>query len=228
MSGPFIVNRLPRQFASRDELDQMITDQLIALLSLEHRELLTRVLGGEADATQEMATALDDLIIEQTKILGWAITVCTLAQRRFSAWETATDGVERMQQFAAALVESARIMHGEKKPPLSSDTYVARQATIVELRLVLRQLQTRQKPRHHSFSLDEQVRMFCAAVTGNPYPYLNANLDSWTSFLQGRQRLLDESDHPAALFDAWLVWCTNLEPEQVRRKLSRLKPAQNQ
>ena len=89
MSGPFILNHPPCQFASRDELDQTITDQLIALLSLEHRELLTRVLAGEDAAPPEMATALDNLIIEQTRILSWRIAVCTLAHRRFAAWETA-------------------------------------------------------------------------------------------------------------------------------------------
>lgn len=114
-------------------------------------------------------------------------------------------------------------MHGEKKPPISSDAYAAKQATVAELQLVLSQLQVRIAARHRNFSVAEQAEEFRSLVTENPCPYLNANPESWATFLRDRGGLLDSFDHPAALFDEWLAFWTKREPEQVRQKISRLK-----
>jgi hypothetical protein len=178
-------------------------------------------------------TLLDEEIIHQTETLGWRITLSEMVKFRLSRWDHKDNGPELVRRFDVAWQRSILIIQGKALPPMTDvDFWHLKQETVVELRMILNSLRTvfarlKRKP-----SIGDVLAAFSKCVSESPatYRHLNAKLKLWRAFLTQNKDvclpiLMGDRASPAAIFDQFIAWPAGFEPESVRQKISRLRPA---
>jgi hypothetical protein len=173
---------------------------------------------------------LDALILKQAETMGWRLGLSALVHLRFSEWDSYPNGPALFEQYGKALAKSARRFQKRELPPIDDpDLYRAKQETVLELRLLLRDLRNVFSTRRIQPSSDELIDYFQKTVSaeGDAFIHLKTNMNSWLQFFRSDPisvKLLFNAKRAAlaALFDSWLASSKGFDPETVRQKISEL------
>ena len=234
---PLIISTMPRQFGpsatpAEDDMGAWISAELDRIMEEFLVEASERELWAQrADAAlpASLWARLDELIIYQTESLGDLIEHSAVVQLRIRHWKEASTGIELYRRYNAARDKNMRHLHrqGGSLPPVDPGFKAFKVATVSQLRVVLPDLQVYFATLRRRATPAELIARFRHTIAQRQCAHLQANQDSWESFLAGQTRhqtvesLIKQK--PAALFDAWAAGATTYEPEVLRQKIARQK-----
>jgi hypothetical protein len=233
-----IANRIPWT-GTRDGFSESITKELLAgfrrELTRDELCLFDAAVNKQKPADVESAALaaifakLDDFILDQTRTVGWRMTLSPLVSMRFNQWELSRD-CKRFTEFGRAMANAVKVIDRKQKPRISDpEWYTFHQQTVQELDLLLRKFRTFAQSAR---LVDAQVFSDWVKVhieaNAEILPCLAKNRESLVEFIISTGRpvlaLVIERPNPSpsAFFCDWFGSAMGIEPEQLRQKISLL------
>ena len=170
----------------------------------------------QAELTPQMFALLDAEIIFQAESLGWRIMLSPLVHARLWAWEQNPAGYETAERFWNALQKQNRIIHHLQLPPVGRGQKENKEATVRELRGLLKILPL-------SVPTSKLVSEFKRQAAEQGCNNVIQNLDSWETFITQRPAEFRTSRRaPGSLYNAWLAWATGYRQEPLRKLITKL------
>lgn len=163
---------------------------------------------------------LDNIILEQGRIVGTLLAYSDLVMSRVLSWER--EDYRMTKRWLAALDKAARIHQRKKRAPLKDPLLRQhKKEALKQLNPAIRRLREeiqKQQRRVRASPNDVLVAFFNEAR--NPdLPFLRKNLRLWMDYcLQNPLPFLTES--PADLFDGFVGFVTQHKSDYVRKKIS--------
>ena len=185
---PQIISRIPwHDGMSRDELDEAITKELLAIWysawSAKELQLQAEMEAGQHDELLPgVCSKLDGIILKQAESLGWRLLISSQVLRRISMWDAEESGSDLFVRLGKALGKSVRIVQGKELPPIDDPDLIPTQIeTTRELRAVLREMRKVFSGRRTGAHAGKVLECFGRIVSnsGTSYPLLKANLPRW-------------------------------------------------
>lgn len=122
---PQIISRIPwHDGMSRDELDETITKELLAIWyitwSAKELQLKAEMEAGQRDELLPgVYSKLDGIILKQAESLGWRLLISSQVLRRISMWDAEESGSDLFVRLGKALAKSVRIVQRKELPRLT-------------------------------------------------------------------------------------------------------------
>lgn len=174
---------------------------------------------------------LDEVIFRAAVTSGPRIFLSPVILNRVNDWMLyARDGAQRFERLCKCFVLGARVLRGQAKVPLSSDSWWvgARKRLIRELRVLRNfQLARSSKPRY-GFKRPGLWASLMDTLEdpSGTFPTIEKVGPSLVNFVEthpeAAQRWLDGDLTPALFANEFIGWCTNRSPEATRQTISKL------
>ena len=231
---PQIVHRVQR----RGLLPEQVQDELFAIwegvMSESEREVWARfredssAANAAALAEEEIFIKLDAVIIRQAETIGRRLTQCHLVDWRFSIWDFLPEGPELFELFFRACVKCSRTWQRLDRPRIDDpDLHRYRQATVAELRMVLRQmrgaLQIARKTTAPAPGAIAELFVRTVRADAARFVHLERALESWLYFFDCASPIVvGKRTSPATLYDEWFGFTKSVDPAYGRKAISSL------
>jgi hypothetical protein len=178
--------------------------------------------------------ALDDVIFEQARIIGWRIFLFPDFVNRVVRWEKEPKGAEQSERLGKEVALGIAVSQGRKNMPLNSKMRVLRKELIPEVKMLRDRLKS--KVMQRALLDPEKLLGMAIALAGDPsepFERLRANTTSLKAFIQEKSaadeqwlcNLVYHEVTPTVFVDEWLAQATNRDPEALRQAISRMADA---
>jgi hypothetical protein len=230
---PRIISRVPQCGLSGEQWGQVVDREfwliLDRLLSTKERSAVHD--DDPASLPPSLFPKIDSQILHQAKSLGWRLSLSSFAHLAFTRWDGEDDGPEKFRLLGLAFAKATRAFQGKELQAVDDpDMWNAARETKRELRALLRAMRNHFQSGGARSSDEKLIEWFRDVVSNQQttFPYLCTNIERWLLFLSENIRVLKDAafgkkrQNSAAIYGAFIAFCTHHEQESLRQKLSKL------
>lgn len=200
-----LVAMFERRAKSTDDWSKLSRSELLAYVALMPSGLVAQ---------------LDAVILNQGEVVGTLLFTSDLVMSRVLSWER--EDYRKTKRWLAALDKAARIHQRKKKAPLKDPLLRGhKREALKQLNPAIRRLQEKFQKQRSAASPNAVLCAFFREASNPDLPFLSSdhNLRLWMDYcLKNPIPFLTES--PANLFDGFVGFVTQHEPDYARKKIS--------